>query len=343
MTGMRSEKAIRSDDPRAIPPSWRRTMDTARKLYKWHVDQRLGWAALSMNELALREQAVGDRLAYEVTVLGVALWSASREHTCRLGDVALLDAAAICRRFAQDNRLPAILPDMPPGNGGDTLPPADELILVAAAVEQLLIAHAEEPLVPGTPAGPDRLGYRILELRAYPENIGNGHAGWRSSIRYARESLGRAQQKLDSGEWTITKADRAAVRATGLCDSSAPAYDYPATPKADPAGPSWLQRACRLVHLDTHLRAAAEPLPRQPDGTLARMKLLLSAHGMLCDDLESAVTELDAMWALETVLDSAAWEQQHVPPLLKQQTAAVEAAIDELATFLHHLLDDARP
>lgn len=244
--------------------------------------------------------------------------------------------------LAQDNHLPAILPDMSPGNGGGTLPPPDELIPVAAAVEQLLIAHAEEPLMPGDPIGPDRLGYRILELRAYPETIGNGHAGWRSGIRYARESLGRAQQKLQTGEWTITEADRAAVRATGLCDSSAPAYDYPATPKVGPGGPSWLQRACRLVHLDTHVRAAGDHLPRQPDGTLARLYLLLSAHGMLCDALEPAVTELDAIWALETALESTEWEQHHVPPLLKQQTAAVEAAIDERATFLRHLLDDAR-
>ncbi|MFI6803816.1 hypothetical protein ACIBO6_02160 [Streptomyces luteogriseus] len=318
-------------------------MDAARPLYRWHLDQRLGWASLSPSEEELRVQAKGHHLDYEVTVLGLALWSAARERACRLGDVALLDAAAVCRRLARENRLPAILPDIRPGKGGGRLPPQDDLVPVATAVEQLLISHAEEPLVPGTPLGPDRLSYRLLELRAYPGSTGPGHAGWVSGIRYAQESLDRARQKLRSGIWTITEADRAAVRATGLCGFSAPVYDYPATPKASPRGPSWLQRACWLIHLDAQLRAAAESAPRQADGTRSHMDLLLSAQGMLFDDLESAVTELDALWSQEAVLDSAAWEQQHVPALLKQQTAAVEASIDELAAFLRHLLDDARP
>ncbi|MGW1053516.1 hypothetical protein [Streptomyces sp. NPDC002521] len=72
------------------------------------------------------------------------------------------------------------------------------------------------------------------------------------------------------------------------------------------------------------------------------MHALAITHGGLCADLEPAVTDLEPLWAEETALDAAQWEQLHVPPLLVQQTTAAEHAVEELGKLLDQVVDDTR-
>lgn len=315
-------------------------MDHARIFYQWHQDWRLGRHTLSLEEQCRIEEAEGYRPDYEVTILGVALWSAARDGACPLGDVTLREAADVCRRIAKAGRLPASLPDIRPGHG--LLPPPNELPSVARAVEATLTTHAETPTLAGGPVAPDRLRYRILELRAFPEHFGVGHGGWVSNGQWAEEQRSRKQHELQTGVWTVSEADRVAARATGLCNSPTAASDYPASPKPAESGPSWLQRARRLIHLGTALGTAADYAPRRPDGMHGNMHALAITHGGLCADLEPAVTDLEPLWAEENALDVAQWEQRHVPPLLAQQTAAAEHAVEELAKLLDQVVHDTR-
>ncbi|WP_367435184.1 hypothetical protein [Streptomyces celluloflavus] len=299
--------------------SWARAVEQARALFRWHRVRRLGCEA--------------QDLLWTQTVLAVILWRTAREQACHVDDITVSAAVVTSQRAAAGSFHSGELPAIGPRDG--ELPPPEGTADALRAVEQVLAVHLRGPVVAGATPGPDLLGYVVRELRADPEMPGE-HGGWAPLLSVARLHIRTAGELWRSGVWQITEHDHAAARATSLVTTSPPAYDYPPAP--DPATrthPSWLQQACWLTELTATLRSAGETLPRSADGTLRPLHIVLQSYAGLCASLAPAVGELEALWARRDVLDSAdAWDLEHVPSPLLQQTMDIGSAVNRLAVFV---------
>ncbi|WP_411140916.1 hypothetical protein [Streptomyces sp. x-80] len=299
--------------------SWARAVEQARALFRWHRVRRLDWEA--------------QELLWAQTVLAVILWRTAREQKCAVDDITVSAAVVAAQRAAKAGSLHSgLLPTLGPRDG--ELPPPGDAADALRAVEQVLSVHVRGPVVTGATPGPGQLGYVVRELRADPAMPGE-HGGWAPLLSVARFHIRTVGEQWRSSLWQVTGHDHVAARATGLVTTSLPAYDYPPAP--DPitrTHPSWLQRACWLTGLTPTLHTAGKMLPRSAQGTLRPLHIVFQSYAGLCASLAPAVGELEALWARGDVSDCDAWELEHVPAPLLQQTMDIEVAVNRLAVFL---------
>jgi len=143
-----------------------------------------------------------------------------------------------------------------------------------------------------------------------------------------------ARAQLDDGRWVVSAEDRAAVTAAGL--DQPPVYDYPPTPApGDPGYPSVLQRVHRLTHLSDACHAAAARISRDEQGYIRPLDTVLIDAAAL--GMPEVAAELDALWAGTDSPSTQDWEREHVPDALRQETAAAETALEEVAAFLRSI------
>ncbi|WP_181785308.1 hypothetical protein [Streptomyces phytophilus] len=163
-------------------------------------------------------------------------------------------------------------------------------------------------------------------------------AAWEDAHDLVVRCLRDAKALYQDGEWSVTDAERAAARATGLTGPELPAFDYPAVPTRDVgdplARPAWLQQAAHAVQVASALRAAAAPLPQT-----GPLPMLLAAVADLCDQLRPDTERLEAQWAADDPgAEWEAWDLSHVPNSLWSQTIATINVISRLSRFLGSML-----
>ncbi|GAA4984721.1 hypothetical protein GCM10025734_07750 [Kitasatospora paranensis] len=172
------------------------------------------------------------------------------------------------------------------------------------------------------------LGYRVRELRATPDWE---HGDWPALLALARQAMQRADDLRAAATWQPTDHDRFVAGRTGPKLERATAPAGPAGP-----GPSWLERASRLVRAGTALAATADALPSADDGRPGPLAEVLGATALACAALRTSAEEIERLWRTEPrePADPEIWERARVPHALQVQTEETGHVVTAVAVFL---------
>ncbi|MGW0731754.1 hypothetical protein [Streptomyces sp. NPDC002851] len=306
--------------------AWRRAAEHASMLFAWHQARHLGIDHEDHHNYVHTRPGIERQWAWQKRILTAVLCLAARRGDSTVDDITLSDAAKTQARISVgelNDALEAsrqVLRDV-------NLPDARRRPDVLASVGHILNAFATDE-----GRAKRRLGYVIREMRAEPQSFslrGREYGGWADSVSIVRNYISKSTTMRASGDWIVDDADRRAARAVTLIR---PTCDYPSSPQpGEEHHPSWLQRAYRLTALADTLNAVKATLPHRPGGR--PLAMVLSGCAFACQDLIPSVGELDRLWS-DTVLPLPAWEAEHVPPTLVEQTVAIEDLVHEVDEFL---------